>query len=354
MKITPLDIRRKEFRRSMRGYSDEEVDIFLDEVADEFERLFQENMELQERSQRLDEQISGDTQLREALEKTLIAAQLQSEEIRANAHKESELILRDAQQKARGIVNDSYSETQKAQQTLVKLKRLEEEFRFKFRSLLEGYLKLLDDAAIAAAETEAATTEDEAATVAGGAVPEAPRPTPETPVPAPKAPAPARQTQAAAPRDASPAPVSSSPAPGGPAQAPRVQAPESPARAPEAPKPPADAPPVARAAPASAGARPFVPAPEDEVPTEENELSAPGAPEPGKPSVAKSIEQVVSDAVDEVTAESVSKRPASPPGETVSDDSLRGFFFGRQMEDIDDTFSDEDGIKRQEGREFEW
>ena len=39
VKITPLDIRRKEFKRSMRGYADEEVDVFLDEVADEFERL---------------------------------------------------------------------------------------------------------------------------------------------------------------------------------------------------------------------------------------------------------------------------------------------------------------------------
>ena len=232
MKITPLDIRRKEFRRSMRGYSDEEVDIFLDEVADEFERLFQENLELQERSQRLDEQISGDTQLREALEKTLIAAQLQSEEIRANAHKESELILRDAQQKARAIVNDSYGETQQAQQTLVKLKRLEEEFRFKFRSLLEGYLKLLDDAAIAAAETEAAAGED-AATVAGGAAPEAPGPAPEARVPAPKVPAPAVQAPASAPRAQDAAQRTQPPASAN--SAPATQAPATQAPAPQTP-----------------------------------------------------------------------------------------------------------------------
>ena len=101
MKITPLDIRRKEFKRSVRGYSDEEVDIFLDEVADEFERLFQENMELHDRMSRMDEQIAGHSQLKDALEKTLISAQLQAEELRANAHKESELILRDAEMKAR-------------------------------------------------------------------------------------------------------------------------------------------------------------------------------------------------------------------------------------------------------------
>ena len=48
MKVTPLDIRRKEFKRAVRGYADEEVDLFLDEVADEFERLHQEAADLQE------------------------------------------------------------------------------------------------------------------------------------------------------------------------------------------------------------------------------------------------------------------------------------------------------------------
>ena len=183
MKVTPLDIRRKEFKRSMRGYSDEEVDIFLDEVADEFERLFQENMELHDRMQRLEEQIAGHVQMKDALEKTLVSAQLQSDETRANARKESELILRDAELKARGIVNDSYGETQRVQQALIQLKHLEEDFRFKFRSLLEGHLKLLNDAPITVAGAETATIES-GKTPAGGTplvVPEPPLVVPEPP-----------------------------------------------------------------------------------------------------------------------------------------------------------------------------
>jgi cell division initiation protein len=156
VKVTPLDIRRKEFKRSMRGYSDEEVDIFLDDVADEFERLFQENIEFQDRIQRLEEQLAGHAQLKDALEKTLVSAQLQADQLIANARKEAELILRDAELKARDIVNDSYVETREVQQTLVQLKRLEEEFRFKFRSLLEGHLKLLNDAPIAPVSAVAA------------------------------------------------------------------------------------------------------------------------------------------------------------------------------------------------------
>lgn len=159
VKVTPLDIRRKEFKRSVRGYSDEEVDLFLDEVADEFERLFQENTALQERIKRLEEQAAGNNQLRDALEKTLVSAQLHADETRANARKESELILRDAELKGRSIVADSYAETQRVQQALIQLKRLEEDFRFKFRSLLEGHLKLLDEAPIDLASAPAAAVE---------------------------------------------------------------------------------------------------------------------------------------------------------------------------------------------------
>jgi cell division initiation protein len=155
VKITPLDIRRKEFKRSMRGYSDEEVDVFLDEVADEFERLYRENGEMGERLTTLEEQIAGYMSIKETLEKTLVSAQMQSDEMRANARKEAELTLRDAEIKSRQIVNDSYGETQRVQQSLIQLKHLEEDFRFKFRSLLEAHLKLVEQTPIAVAAPEA-------------------------------------------------------------------------------------------------------------------------------------------------------------------------------------------------------
>jgi len=381
MKITPLDIRRKEFRRSVRGYSDEEVDIFLDEVADEFERLFQENMELQDRAQRLDEQIAGHAQVRDALEKTLIAAQLQSEEMRTNAHKESELILRDAQLKARGIVNDSYTESQKAQQTLVQLKRLEEDFRFKFRSLLEGYLRLLDDAAIASTETSAAAAEQAqaaevpaAAQEAWTAVPE-PVPAPGSdvfmPTAAPQATAPGSQTPPPVPQAEAPTLETATPASSqvstdtAMAAAVASRIPEAPAVSPQAPPVARQAPPVASEspteartvapeAPVLAQARPTTPVNEEEIPTEETELPLPETRLTAESYVAEQIKKAAGGATDDVTAESVPEASAPSPGGSVSDDSLRGFFFGRQIDDVDDTFPGEDGTNKQKGRDFEW
>jgi len=100
---------------------------------------------LQERIKRLEEQAGGNAQLRDALEKTLVSAQLHADETRANARKESELILRDAELKGRSIVADSYAETQRVQQALIN-SSVWKRFPFKFRSLLEGHLKLLDEA----------------------------------------------------------------------------------------------------------------------------------------------------------------------------------------------------------------
>jgi len=409
VKITPLDIRRKEFKRSVRGYSDEEVDIFLDEVADEFERLFQENMELHDRMSRMDEQIAGHAQLKDALEKTLISAQLQAEELRANAHKESELILRDAEMKARGIVSDSYGETQKTQHTLVQLKLLEEDFRFKFRSLLEGYIRLLDQAPRASAGSESEPLPQipdapKAAAVAGSATghaqvssagetlvaPQAkPAPTAppitapvSTPVAAPT-PVAATVTPAAATAPVAPVPVARPvvPAPFGetasravpaqPSAAPTVPAmpPTQPATPPAAPaqphvppappyrpapaftpieQPPVAGPPVERP---SEFARPVAPPLDDDQPTHESTLGPNGAeteqfrwPQPPpEGDVTQEAE----------TAESALTQEATMSDRTV-DEPLRRFFFGRQLNDVDDTFQPDDAAKKESNREFEW
>lgn len=143
MKITPIDIRHKEFKRTLRGYSEEEVDIFLDEVADDFELVFKENIELQDEVHRLKEQVAQYETLKETLQKTLVSAQQQADAMQINARKEAELVLRDAEIKARGIVGDAYSEKQKVQQSVLQLRQAEDDFRFKFKSLLEAHLNLL-------------------------------------------------------------------------------------------------------------------------------------------------------------------------------------------------------------------
>jgi cell division initiation protein len=145
MKLTPLDIRHKEFKRGMRGYADVEVDEFLDQIADEYERLFKENIDLQERLEALEEKVAGYKRIEETLQKTLINAQANAEEQKQNANKQAQLVLQDAELKARQLVNEAYSERQAIEQSMAKLRSAEEDFRFKFRQLLDGYLRQIQD-----------------------------------------------------------------------------------------------------------------------------------------------------------------------------------------------------------------
>ena len=57
MKLTPMDINNKEFKRGLRGYNPEEVDEFLDEVIENYEQLYKDNSKLKEKVTLANEQI---------------------------------------------------------------------------------------------------------------------------------------------------------------------------------------------------------------------------------------------------------------------------------------------------------
>ena len=145
MKLTPLDIRHKEVKRAMRGYADVEVDEFLDEVADEFERVFKENIDLRDRLEGLEEQVSNYRRMEETLQKTLITAQASADELKQSSTKEAQLIVHEAELQARQLVNEAYTERQSVEQATARLRSAEQDFRFKFRQLLQGYLNRAED-----------------------------------------------------------------------------------------------------------------------------------------------------------------------------------------------------------------
>jgi cell division initiation protein len=160
MKLTPLDIRHKEFKRGMRGYADVEVDEFLDEVADEYERLFKENIDLNERLETLEDKVKQYRRIEETLQKTLVSAQQSAEELKANATKEGQLILRDAELKARQMVSDLYSDRQKLEKQVAGLRGVEQDARFRLRTMLETFLKQLEETPVIAAEPAAVSRDD--------------------------------------------------------------------------------------------------------------------------------------------------------------------------------------------------
>jgi cell division initiation protein len=143
MRLTPMDIHHKEFKHAIRGYSEEEVDDFLDEVVSEFERLFKENIDLKEQMEHVRDKMSQYENMEETLRNTLINAQKSAEEVQRNAKRESELIIRDSELKAREVLQDAQMQKQELESQILKLTQAEQEFRSKFKSLLESYLKII-------------------------------------------------------------------------------------------------------------------------------------------------------------------------------------------------------------------
>jgi len=148
MKLTPLDIHHKEFRHSLRGYSEEEVDAFLDQVADEFERLFKENIDLNEQLDQATERVRGYQSMEATLNNTLVQAQRSSEEIIAKAGLEAQSMMRDAELKAKEIVHNALQKKQTVTNELVRIKHAEEEFRLRYKTLLESQLRDLSEVAL--------------------------------------------------------------------------------------------------------------------------------------------------------------------------------------------------------------
>lgn len=148
MKLTALDIHHKEFRHSLRGYSEDEVDSFLDQVADEFDRLFKENIDLAEKLEQANERVRTYQSMEATLNNTLLAAQRSAEEIVNKAGLEADGMLRDAELKAKEIVHNALQRKQTVAAELIRIKHAEEEYRAKYKGLLEGQLRNLDEVAL--------------------------------------------------------------------------------------------------------------------------------------------------------------------------------------------------------------
>ena len=79
MKITPLDIRQQQFSVRFRGFDAEEVDTFLEMIADEYETVIEENRKLKEEIEKKDRDIKLCVENGEKLRKELVASKKMEE-----------------------------------------------------------------------------------------------------------------------------------------------------------------------------------------------------------------------------------------------------------------------------------
>ena len=160
MKITPLDIQQMVFKVTFRGYDREEVNRFLEELAQTVELLNRDSAVQQERFIFLERQLAEMKRTEATLSSTLLSAQSLAEDVKQNAHREADLVIKEAELKAGELTRQArveLTETQRdlsslQKQRLLMVERLRASLRMFERMLEVEEQEAFHDAAIASEE----------------------------------------------------------------------------------------------------------------------------------------------------------------------------------------------------------
>jgi len=144
MAITPLEIQKMRFSQKMRGYDPTEVEGFLSLLAEELAARIVQSEKL-ERENRYYRQRLEETEHREhQLQQTLLRAQKVSEDITANARREAELMVREAEVAADKIVQQAIEQSTRFESKLVELRTARRELQLKFKNTLDLFQRILE------------------------------------------------------------------------------------------------------------------------------------------------------------------------------------------------------------------
>jgi cell division initiation protein len=148
MAITPNEISNKEFKKGFRGYDMDEVDDFLEQLVDDYEKLYKENTNLKEKITSLTEKIEHYSNMESTLQSTLLLAQTAADQARESSKRDGEIIVKNAMDKASEITRNAENNTQEANKKLEMLKQEYNMFKSRFRGLLEAQIDSLEKSGI--------------------------------------------------------------------------------------------------------------------------------------------------------------------------------------------------------------
>jgi DivIVA domain-containing protein len=147
--LTPLDVRRYDFGKAMRGYDPKRVEQFREQVAEELERLTRAVVDLDTKAKGFHEQLRAFRERDKALNDALVSAQQLRNEIRESSEREASLIVREARAAGEEQLEAARSEVRRIEGRLQELERARRAHLAQLRQMTERQL-----AEITAAEQE--------------------------------------------------------------------------------------------------------------------------------------------------------------------------------------------------------
>ncbi|HYC59977.1 MAG TPA: DivIVA domain-containing protein [Thermoanaerobaculia bacterium] len=135
--LTPLEIQKQTFSRVLKGYNVDEVRAYLHLVAEEIERLVRENDRMSRDSAGLREDLEDHSNRERILKDTLLSAQKVAEDLTANARKEAELIVKDAELLSERLIGQAMQRVADLERSITDLKIERRAVRNKLQSTLD-------------------------------------------------------------------------------------------------------------------------------------------------------------------------------------------------------------------------
>ncbi len=112
MPLSPLDIKKKQFRRVLRGYDEAEVTAFLEEASAELDRTLAGARDSQQRLAELEARLAQYTQLENNIQQALVQAQNAAAKTVESARREAELLLRESEMSAQKLRDEAGREVE--------------------------------------------------------------------------------------------------------------------------------------------------------------------------------------------------------------------------------------------------
>ena len=171
MPIRPIDVRRKEFKSGFRVYDANQVDDFLDAVADEFERAYTDNSRMREEISSLRERLQQFEELEGSIRAALVHAEQaaddlrrtstrEAEDLRQSASREADFTIKEAKARAHQMLADSSARVERIQESYEAMQEAKRNFANDFRHLLKTYMDMMENMEIVSArEIEASLRE---------------------------------------------------------------------------------------------------------------------------------------------------------------------------------------------------
>lgn len=138
--LTPLDVRRYDFGSALRGYNRARVDQFRDQVAEEMERLTRINQDLDAKARSFHEQLRHFREKDKAMNDALVSAQQLRGELKEQAEKEAQLVIREAEQEGEKLREQARADVRRMQEELDSLDRSRRTYLAQMRTLIARQL----------------------------------------------------------------------------------------------------------------------------------------------------------------------------------------------------------------------